>query len=335
MRWTKATIKTTTEAVDYISAMLDELGIEGIEIEDNVPLSQEDKEKMFIDFLPEMSEDVGEANVNFYMDVIEKNNGQINNMGNEIESQTKYNELIEKVKEGLKEISQFVNIGSGEIIISETEEIDWINNWKEFFKPFRLYDNILIKPTWEKFDKEKEDDIIIEIDPGTSFGTGLHETTKLCVMGMKKYINSDTKLIDVGCGSGILLIIGMKLGAKSALGIDIDPIAVEATKENIKVNGLKEEQVKILDGDIITNEELQKEVGFEEYDVVVANILADVIIPLSSHISKYMKKNGVFISSGIIDTKKDEVQDSIINAGLKIVETNQMGDWISFVAVKP
>lgn len=316
MKYTKVSLKTTTEAVDFISNLFDEIGLEGIQIEDNIPLSEEDKKAMYIDILPELPEDDGTAIVSSYFDP----------------ANFEVPQLQRKIEEGLKELSLFINIGEGTLQFSDTDDKDWLNNWKEFFKPFRVADDIIIKPTWEELPEHKEEDLVIEIDPGIAFGTGAHETTKLCILGLRKYITSDTQLLDVGCGSGILSIIGLKLGAKHALGTDIDEHALEATKENIVVNHIAEEQFDLLAGNIILEEEIQQKVGMKKYDVVVANILADIIIPLSGEIMQHMKEDGVFISSGILNTKADEVQDALLKNGFKIIEKNEMGDWVSFVA---
>ena len=311
----KVSLKTTTEAVDFISNLFDELGLEGIQIEDNVPLSQEDKEAMFIDILPELPPDEGEATVTSY-----------------VSPEVDLEELKKQITEGLEEISAFVNVGEGTITTEETDDGDWINNWKAFFKPFRVADDIVIKPTWEVLEDKKEDDLVIEIDPGTAFGTGAHETTRLCILGLRKYITPETELLDVGCGSGILSIIGLKLGAKHAVGTDIDPAALIATHENMEVNGITKEQFEAFAGNIIAEKEVQEKVGFQKYDIVAANILADVIIPLSGEIRQHMKPNGLFITSGIIDMKRDEVYEALIQNGFEIVEENTMGDWVSFVA---
>ena len=315
MKWMKVSLKTTTEAVDFISNLFDELGLEGIQIEDNVPLSQEDKEAMFIDILPELPPDEGEATVTSY-----------------VSPEVDLEELKQQIAEGLDEISTFVNVGEGTITTEETDDGDWINNWKAFFKPFRVADDIVIKPTWEVLEDKKEDDLVIEIDPGTAFGTGAHETTRLCILGLRKYITSETELLDVGCGSGILSIIGLKLGAKHAVGTDIDPAALVATEENVQVNGITKEQFTAYAGNIIAEKEVQDQVGYEKYDIVAANILADVIIPLSGEIRQHMKPGGLFITSGIIDMKRDEVYNALIQNGFEIVEENTMGDWVSFVA---
>ncbi len=317
MKWTKLTLSTMAEAVDLVSDMLSELGIEGIEIIDNVPITEQEKKAMFIDILPELNTEDKTALVSFYLEEDE-------NIQN----------TLDKIHDGLKELSAFTDIGTGNIEISETEDTDWINNWKAYFKPFRIDETIVIKPTWEKLDEVKATDLIIEIDPGTAFGTGSHETTKLCILGIKKYIKPGIRLLDVGCGSGILSIIGAKLGAAEVTGTDIDPNAVKAAYENAEVNRIGSDVLTILNGDIITNEDLQKDAGFECYDMAVANILADIIIPLSAEIGRHIKHGGIFISSGIINTKKEAVKEAILKNGFKILEINEMGDWVSIVAQK-
>ncbi|QHQ61930.1 50S ribosomal protein L11 methyltransferase [Anaerocolumna sedimenticola] len=317
MKWTKLTLSTMADAVDLVSNMLSELGIEGIEIIDNVPITENEKKAMFIDILPELNTEDKTALISFYL-----------------EENEDIQDMVVKIKSGLKELSEFMDIGSGLIEISETEDLDWINNWKAYFKPFRIDDTIVIKPTWEKLDNVKDTDLVIEIDPGTAFGTGSHETTKLCILGIKKYIKDEIRLLDVGCGSGILSIIGAKLGAKNVLGTDIDPNAVNAAIENAEVNHITAETLKIISGDIITDTAMQQEVGYGSYDMAVANILADIIIPLSAVIGQHIKPNGIFISSGIINTKKEQVKEAILKNGFKILEINEMGDWVSIVAQK-
>jgi len=317
LKWTKFSLETTTQAVDLVSNMLDELGIEGIEIEDKVPITEEEKKEMFIDILPELGEDDGKATISFY-----------------ISNDEDKDSILSSVKEGLVELADFVEVGNMEITVSETEDKDWINNWKQYWKPFRVADDIIIKPTWETLEEKNDNDLVIEIDPGTAFGTGSHETTRLCIQGLRKYITDETVLLDVGSGSGILSIIGLKLGAKSALGTDIDPNAIHAMYENAKVNGITEEEFTVKIGNIIDDQTLQEEVGTEKYDIVVANILADVIIPLSSEVGQHMKKGGLYITSGIIYMKRDEVKEAIEKNGFTIVEENEMGEWVSFVARK-
>ncbi len=315
MKWRKVSLVTTTEAVDLISCLFDELGFEGIQIEDHVPLTEEERKSMYIDIVPDLGADDGKAVISSYVE-----------MERDVEEMTK------AINEGLDELELFVDLGERLLTFDETDDQDWINNWKAYFKPFRVTDDIVIKPTWETLDEVKEGDIIVDIDPGTAFGTGSHETTKLVIQGMEEYLHEDTELLDIGCGSGILSIIGLKLGAKHAVGTDIDPIAVEVAKENVAVNHIHAGKFDVYEGNIMDDEVLQGKVGLGVYDVVVANILADVIIPLSAHVSKFMKKDGIFISSGIIDIKKDEVEAALIQNGFEIVKITQMGDWFSFHA---
>lgn len=315
MKWRKVSLVTTTEAVDLISCLFDELGFEGIQIEDHVPLSEEEKKSMYIDIVPDLGVDDGKAVISSYVDM-----------------ERSVEEMEQSIEAGLDELAMFTNLGERKLSFDVTDDEDWINNWKAYFKPFRVTDDIVIKPTWETLDEVKEGDIVVDIDPGTAFGTGSHETTKLVIQGMEEYLHEDTELLDIGCGSGILSIIGLKLGAKHAVGTDIDPIAVGVAKENAAVNQIEQGKFEVYEGNLIDDEALQKEVGLGVYDVVVANILADVIIPLSAHVSKFMKKDGIFISSGIIDIKKDEVEAALIENGFEIVKITRMGDWFSFQA---
>ena len=326
MKWKKYTIETTTQAEDYMAGMLGELGIEGIEIEDNIPLSKEDQADMFIDFLPELPPDEGISHVSFYVE----------DDGND---QT---ELLKNVKKGLEELRSMVEVGSGVISSSETEDLDWINNWKKYFSSFTIED-ILIKPTWEELKEEDKDKFLIEIDPGISFGTGKHETTQLCIRQLLKYIrgnadytpqNRTPKVLDVGCGSGILSIVALKLGAGAVVGTDLDADCMISTRENMEVNHLDASLGTFYVGNLIDDEELQQKVGNEEYDIVVANILADVIIPMAPVIPARMKKGGYFITSGIIDFKEQEVVDAIRAAGLEVVEVNHQGEWVNVTARK-
>lgn len=316
MKWNKFTIKTTTEAEDYLSAMLDEIGVEGIEIEDNVPLSKEDQSAMFIDFLPELPKDNGTSRVSFYID-----------------ADKDYEEILERVRAGIEEWRQFVDIGEGTIIQSQTEDIDWQNNWKKFFSAFTI-DDILIKPTWEELKEEDADKTLIEIDPGVSFGTGKHETTQLCIRQLRKYMKEDAKILDVGCGSGILSIVALKLGAGEVVGTDIDKDCIFSTQDNLKVNHLEEKKTAFYVGNLIEDAALQKQVGEGKYDIVVANILADVIIPMAPVIPARLKEGGIFITSGIIDFKEEEVKNAIQKAGFQIMETNYQGEWVNITAKK-
>ena len=322
MIWKKITIETTTEAVDMISYTLGELGVEGIEIEDKVPLSEEDQKAMFIDILPELPPDDGVALISCYID----------------NPETDVDALVEQIKEALEDMRQYMDIGSGKLTLGETEDKDWINNWKEFFHPFWL-NQILIKPTWipESEVERKPGDIMIEIDPGTAFGTGAHETTKLCIEQLEKYLTGKETVFDAGCGSGILSIIATKLGASQVFGVDIDPLAVDASYENCRVNHISDQQANFMQGNVIADEAFaehmaQAKGSLPQYDIVVANILADVIIPLSGKVAPYMKPDGIFISSGIIHTKEEEVRQALLANGFEIIETTYMKDWVCFTA---
>ncbi|HIZ44434.1 MAG TPA: 50S ribosomal protein L11 methyltransferase [Firmicutes bacterium] len=317
MKWKKYTIDTTTEAVDFISSMLDEQGIEGIEIEDNVPLTQSETKGMFIDILPELPPDDGTARVSFYLDL-----------------EADQAACLAGVQKGLEELRGFVDLGEATITCSETEDKDWINNWKRYFKPF-LVDDLLIKPTWEEIPEGMSGKLMIEIDPGTAFGTGSHETTQLCIRELQKYMKPGDRVLDVGTGSGILAIAALKLGASFAFGTDLDENAVAAARENAEVNGITETQFVLETGNIIDDGALQEKAGTGVYDVAVANILAPVIIALQGEAGKHLKEGGIFITSGIINTKEDEVRAAFeANPRWEILETARQNDWVSIVVRK-
>ena len=317
MKWNKYTLTTTTEAEDLISSMMMDAGIEGIEIEDKIPLSEKDKSQMFVDILPEGPADDGVAKISFYLEPDQDNV-----------------EMLAAVQRGLDEIRSWgVDVGAATIEASQTEDKDWINNWKQYFHQFYV-DDILIKPSWEELKEEDKDKLLIQIDPGTAFGTGMHETTQLCIRQLKKYVTSETELLDVGTGSGILSIIALKMGPKHAVGTDLDPCAVPAVEENKEVNGIAPESFDMMIGNIIDDKEVQDKVGYECYDIVVANILADVLVPLTPVIVNQMKPGAVYITSGIIDDKEQTVVDAVKAAGLEILEVTYQGEWVSVTARK-
>ena len=316
MHWNKFTLKTLSAVEDIVISTLAEAGVEGVEIEDKVPLTEQDKQQMFVDILPEGPEDDGIAYLNFYLDEDEDKDA-----------------LLARVKEELDELRSFMDIGECTITESQTEDKDWINNWKQYFHQFYV-DDILIIPSWEEVKPEDESKMIIHIDPGTAFGTGMHETTQLCMRQLKKYVKEETELLDVGTGSGILSIVALKLGAGHAVGTDLDPCAISAAKENLETNDIPVGKMDVMIGNIIDDREVQDAVGYEKYDIVTANILADVLIPLTPVILHQMKKGGIYITSGIIDEKETEVVDAIKAAGLEVLEVTHQGEWVSVTARK-
>lgn len=315
MKWDKYTIDTTTEAEDFISMMLSENGIEGIEIEDNVPLTKEETGEMFIDFPPELPPDEGKSKVSFYLEAGED-----------------HTETLKAVRIGLEQLRSMVEIGSGDITSSQTEDIDWLNNWKQFFQSFYI-DDILIKPTWEPLKEEDKNKFLIEIDPGISFGTGKHETTQLCIRQIRKYLKEGERVLDVGCGSGILSIAALKLGAGSVVGTDVDGDCITSTHENMTVNHLAENSGEFYVGNLIDDKAFQEKIG-TGYDLVVANILADIIIPMAPALYQCAKEQGVLITSGIIDFKENEVKEALEQAGFEILEVNHQGEWVNVTARK-
>lgn len=315
MKWIKYRLKTTTQASDLVIAMMIDVGVDGVEIEDNLPISEADKKRMFIDFLPILPIDEGICYLSFYL-----------------EDDSNEKELLDRIREGLEELSQFTDIGEGTIVKSETEDKDWINNWKQFFKSF-MVDDIVIKPTWEDVKPEYTGKMLIEIDPGIAFGTGMHETTQLCMRALNKYVKPDMKVLDVGCGSGILSIVSLKLGADSAVGVDIDENATIATGENLEVNHIDREKCKVYTGNILEDKALEDEIGYDCYDIVAANILADVLLPLTPIVPAHLKTGGLFITSGIINTKEAEVAKAIEdNGNFEILEITRQKDWSSITA---
>ena len=327
MKWKKFKIKTRTEAEDIIISTLYDIGLEGAQIEDNVPLTALEKEQMFVDILPQMGEDDGTAYLSFFVE--ETEDGKLLVNGEEVTEE----QVLAMVNQELAGLRDFLDIGEGSIAVDETEDIDWINNWKQYFKQFYV-DDILIIPSWETVKEEDKDRMIIHIDPGTAFGTGMHETTQLCIRQLKKYVTKDTVLLDVGTGSGILSIVALKLGAAHAVGTDLDPCAVPAVEENKEANQIPDKDFEMMIGNIIDDKEIQDAVGYEKYDIVTANILADVLVPLTPVIVHQMKKGGIYITSGILDVKESVVTEAVKQAGLEVLEVTRQGEWVSVTARK-
>ena len=316
MKWNRFTIKTKTEAEDVIISSLADVGVEGVEIQDKQPLTETDKEQMFVDIMPEGPADDGIAYLNFYL-----------------EEDTETAPVLERVRAVLEEVRGYMDIGEGTITESQTEDKDWINNWKEYFHQFYV-DDILIVPSWEEVKEEDKDKMILHIDPGTAFGTGMHETTQLVIRQLKKFVTKDTQMLDVGTGSGILGIVALKLGAAHVVGTDLDPCAIPAVADNKEANDIKDETFDMLIGNIIDDKEVQDTVGYEKYDIVTANILADVLVPLTPVIVNQMKKGAYYITSGILDVKEEVVVKAVKDAGLQLVEVTHQGEWVSVTARK-
>lgn len=316
MKWNRFTVKTKTEAEDIVISTLAEVGIEGVEIQDKQPLTEEDKAQMFVDIMPEGPADDGVAYLNFYLEE-----------GADKEA------ILKDVREALDDLKNFMDIGEATIEESQTEDKDWINNWKQYFHQFYV-DDILIVPSWEEVKAEDKDKMILHIDPGTAFGTGMHETTQLVIRQLKKYVTPDTEMLDVGTGSGILGIVALKLGAKHVLGTDLDPCAVPAVAENKEANQIVDETFDMVIGNIIDDKAIQDQAGYEKYDIVTANILADVLIPLTPVIVNQMKKGAYYITSGILDVKEEVVVEAVKAAGLTVVEVTHQGEWVSVTARK-
>ena len=316
MKWNKFRLKTTTEAEDIVSSMLMDLGIQGVEIEDKVPLTQSDKEQMFVDILPDIEEDDGVAYLNFYL-----------------EPEEDKEKVLSQIRQELGEMASYLNVGECLIEESETEDVDWVNNWKQYFHQFYV-DDILIIPSWEEVRPEDKDKMVIHIDPGTAFGTGMHETTQLCIRQIRKYVTENTRILDLGCGSGILGMLALKFGAAYSVGTDLDPCAIEATYENMEVNGISGNQYEVMIGNIIDDKSVQDKVGYGCYDIVVANILADVLVQLTPVVINQLKAGGIYITSGIIDDKEQTVVDAVKAAGLEVLDVTYQGEWVCVTARK-
>ena len=316
MKWNQFRLKTTTEAEDIVSSMLADLGIEGVQIEDKIPLTKQDKEQMFVDILPDIPEDDGVAYLTFYLDP-------------DLDVGT----ILAQVREEMEQMRAYVDVGDATIEESETEDVDWVNNWKQYFHQFYI-DDILVIPSWEDVKAEDSDKLVIHIDPGTAFGTGMHETTQLCIRALRKYVKNGDLVLDVGCGSGILGMLALKFGAGHSIGTDLDPCALDATHENMEVNGIAKDQYEVMIGNIIDDKDVQDAVGYEKYDIVLANILADVLEPLTPVIVHQMKPGAVYITSGIIEDKETVVTEAVKAAGLEVLEVNHQGEWVSVVAHK-
>ena len=322
MKWMRFRVRTTADAEDILISSMQDIGLCGAQIEDHVPLTAAEKEQMFVDIMPEEPADDGSAVLSFYVE--ETEDGKLLLEDGEKTPEEVRGEMENVIRE-LREYSDA--IGDGTVTIEETEDIDWVNNWKQFFHQFWI-DDVLVIPSWEKpVETDREPALTFHIDPGTAFGTGAHETTQLCIREIRKYLSENTEILDVGTGSGILSILSLMLGAKSAVGTDLDPCAAPAIAENLEANGVDAERFEVILGNLIDDPKVQDEVGYDRYDIVVANILPNVLIPLTPAAVRAVKPGGVFITSGILEGKEESVAEAMKKEGLQIVDITAQGEW--------
>lgn len=346
MKWIKYQVHTTTKSCEAMGELLMEFGINGFEISDHVPLSPEEEARMYTDIPAELPPDDGTAVITFYTEVPDDTCHEFYSTGSSLRDEELRQEetshkvlppqqMIDALTARIQEQRQYFPLEIASITYSIEDDAQWKDKWKEHFKPFRIAEDILIKPSWEEIPADSSpEDIVVQIDPGSAFGTGTHETTKLCLISLRKHITADTSLLDAGCGSGILAISALLCGAHSAFCLDIDPAAVSGTMENAALNNIGADRLRAIHANILEDGEIIKPQSGTLFDIAVANILADVIIPLSHHIGEYLKPKGLFISSGILRSKADAVQEAIESSSFDILEKNEMGDWVSFVARK-
>ncbi|MDE6181877.1 MAG: 50S ribosomal protein L11 methyltransferase, partial [Eubacteriales bacterium] len=319
MEWTEVKIYTTREGIEPVSAVLLEAGINGIQVEDDEELKEYlEESSMYWDYVDEelLNKEKEETRIKIY-----------------VSSNPYGNEILLNVKENinrLKSMQNEINIDLGRLAIETVENLndeEWLNKWKEFYKPFKIGEKILVKPVWEEI-TETDGRIVFNINPGHVFGTGLHQTTQLCIENIEKYVTEESVVLDLGCGSGILSIISLLLGAKSAFAVDIDANAIKVAYENAEINGIGKDKYYVTSGNVVTDEKLKKEIGQGKYDIVLANIIADVICLISPVVPSQLKENGVFIASGIIKDRIEDVYNALKENGLEILDTIIKDEWV-------
>ncbi|MEW9079005.1 50S ribosomal protein L11 methyltransferase [Terrisporobacter glycolicus] len=310
MNWIEVTIKTTTEAVEAITNILENERTGGVIIEDPKDFIFQKKNEYDWDYVEE--------------EVFKKSGQDGVLIKTYISEERNVMEVIENIKQkvlGLKDYG--IDIGEGSVSLGQVKEEDWANEWKKYYKPTKVGQKIVVKPTWEDYENQ-EGNLVIELDPGMAFGTGTHETTSMCIRELEKYVDGTKRVFDIGCGSGILAIAAAKLGAKEVVAGDLDEVAVKVSKENCELNNVSD-KVVVKHGSLF-------EVVEGKADVIVANIIADIIKILANDISKFLSKDGVFISSGIIHAKIDEVVETLEKNGFEIVEIVKLGEWSAIVS---
>lgn len=315
MNWLQVAIETTADGIDAVCNALSEVGIVGFEIEDKDDFNSflEDNRQSW-DYVDEelYNEKQGPTKVKIY-----------------IEEDEKAAEKLASVKNALESV-RCEKYGSLEIKIENLAQEDWENNWRQYFKPLYVGDNIVIKPHWEEVE-DADGKLIFEIDPGMTFGSGQHETTRMCVEALEKCVHKGDRLADLGCGSGILSVIALLLGAERAYAVDIDPNCEKIAYENAALNNVGRDVYTVECGNVLTDTKLCEKLASEKYDIVVANIVADVIIPLAEKVRLFMKEDARFICSGIIDFRRDDVKEALEKNGFEILEEKHDGDWYAFV----
>jgi ribosomal protein L11 methyltransferase len=323
MKWKKWKIETTVDSEDIIISALDDLGFEGAQIEDKVPLTVAEKERMFVDIPLQPEEDDGNAVLSIYIPIEE--DGSLIWNGEKTDESV----ITAGIREALEEVSRYADIGTGRVTVEETEDVDWVNNWKQYFHSFQIGD-LQVVPTWEEVeivDTQK----VLHIDPGMAFGTGAHETTRLCIQALQSYLRPGMKVLDIGTGSGILGIVSLLYGASHVNGTDLDECVEEAVAQNCRDNGISEDSFSLYMGNVITEENLRTELGQGCYDIVTANILAEVLVQLTPYIPAFLTEGGIYITSGILERKEDLVADTMRKAGLEVLVVNKQGEWACVV----
>ena len=322
MIWTKYIIKTATKDADIISSILMDYDITDIQIENNVQLTDEELNAMYADFAYDLPEDDGSCIIDFYIEFDENGTNRL-----------KTEEKLDALKAELKEAEGIFGIEPVSFESLEVDSYDWENNWKAYFKPF-MVDDIWIRPTWEELPEGSEGKTEIVIDPGMAFGTGTHETTRLCLKAVNEYLKPGDEFCDLGCGSGILGIAASKLGAKNVTEVDIDASAVETAKENFAQNKI-EENVSFLTGDLVENEELKEKLCGNKADLICANIMAEVLKMMMPGLSGYLKEGGVLVMSGILNEKEELIKEAAgENKDLEYIKTVRDGDWCAVYVKK-
>ena len=315
MKLIKYTIKVPSVNEDVIIASLCDVGIEGVEIDDKIPLNDEELSQMFVD-IPKETEDDGEALLHFYLD----------------EDDDETVRILSDVKEELEELKNLNLLDDTTIEKTDISRVNWQDNWKKYFKAFDI-ENLTVVPAWEdSADYERPDNIVIRMDPGSAFGTGKHETTKLCIKEMLNMNLSNSNILDLGTGSGILGITALRLGAKRVVAVDIDSNVLSSVNANLSNNDIKSDEFMLKIGDIVRDKELFYELKENGYGLIIANILPDVLYNITPFVKELMNENTLYLLSGILDIKVPYVEEFLKQNEMTIVNKTDMGEWVSITA---